>query len=228
MLCSCKANVSIDIYPPVPHTGSTMNLADKLTLSRIVLAPVFFALYSLPSVFPEWAQGNMVLIVVVLWLVFLFGEITDGLDGMAARKLKITSDFGRLFDPFADTLMQLTLLLCFVLEGIFPAILFLVVIYREFSILFLRNLMLKKGITMGARIGGKIKTVSYITACGLALAYSSLIRLDIIGSLHRPLEIASLVVFVLSVLVAVASFFDYLSVYRSSKEAGAESQSDKT
>jgi CDP-diacylglycerol--glycerol-3-phosphate 3-phosphatidyltransferase len=88
--------------------------------------------------------------------------------------------------------------------------------------------MLKKGITMGARIGGKIKTVSYITACGLALAYSSLIRLDIVGSLHQPLKIAALVVFVLSVLVAVASFFDYLSVYRSSKDTGAESQSDKT
>ena len=195
-----------------------MNLADKLTFSRIVFAPVFFALYFLPKKL-DLPPASSLWIIPILWLIFIVAEITDGLDGMAARKMGQTSDFGRLFDPFADTLLQLTLFLCFVLDGLFPAALFLVVIYREFSILFIRNLMLKKGIAMGARLSGKAKTVLYIAACAFALAHASLTRLALFPGLHSATGIAALSVFALSVLASVLSFLDYLSVYRSRKES---------
>jgi len=127
-----------------------MNLANKLTFLRIILAPVFLVIYFLPIDHPNWT-------IPVLWLIFIISEITDYFDGLAARKLNQTSDFGKFFDPFADTLVQITCFLCFLIDKIWgntiiPLILFLLVIYREFGILFLRNLMLKKGINLCASI----------------------------------------------------------------------------
>jgi CDP-diacylglycerol--glycerol-3-phosphate 3-phosphatidyltransferase len=150
----------------------------------------------------------------LLWVIFFISEITDMLDGMAARRLKQTSDFGKLFDPFADTLMQITCFLCFVIDGIIPAALFLVVLYREFGILFIRNLMLKKGVALGARISGKIKTVTYIAAATAALLCASLYRLGVFEFLQPALKITALAVFCISVLFSVLSFLDYVFVYR--------------
>jgi len=155
----------------------------------------------------------MVWLVILLWIIAVAAELTDMFDGMAARHYNQTSDFGKLFDPFADTLMQITGFFCFVYDGILPAFLFLVVLYREFGILFIRNLMLRKGITMGARISGKVKTVTYITAAAIALLYASLLRLSALEFLQPIVKIAAVAVFSLSVLFSVLSFFDYLSVY---------------
>ena len=191
-----------------------MSLANKLTFFRIILAPVFFIVYFLPAFFPSWFANGIGWTVPVLWLIFIVSEITDLLDGIAARKRNEVSDFGKLFDPFADTLTQITCFLCFVIDGIFPAILFLLVVYREFFILFIRNLMLKNGITMGARLGGKIKTVAYIIAGGAALLTASLQRLSVLEFLLPYFKIGALIIFIIAVAISVVSFFDYLSVYR--------------
>jgi len=202
-----------------------MTLADKITSLRLVLAPVFFIIYFLPRFFPAIfavstpvIDGNLVFIghpwtVPVLWFLFLGSEFTDMLDGMIARKRGEMSDFGKLFDPFADTLTQITYFFCFVIDGILPPLLFLAVLYREFSILFVRNLMLKKGVTMGARMGGKIKKVTYVLAGALALVATSVVRLGIGIDFYHTITLAALVVFVISVVFAIISFFDYLSVY---------------
>ena len=191
-----------------------MSLANKLTFFRIILAPVFFSVY----LFAGTARWT----VPALWIIFLVSEITDYFDGLAARKLKEVSDFGKFFDPFADTLMQITCFLCFVIDGIFPAILFLLVIYREFSILFLRNLMLKKGTAMGARMSGKIKTVAYIIASGTALLAVSFQRLSVHETLFPYFKTGALIIFIISVIIAVVSFFDYLLVYRKTNNTASE------
>jgi len=191
-----------------------LNLANMLTLLRIVLSPVFLIIFFLPKEHSLWA-------IPVLWAVFIISEITDYFDGLAARKLNLTSDFGKLFDPFADTLVQITYFLCFLIDGIWscgilPLILLLLIIYREFGILFLRNLMLRKGVTLGARMLGKIKTVSYIIAVGAALLTVSIERLNIFIP-FLPLEffkIGALVIFAISVIFSVVSFIDYISIYQ--------------
>jgi CDP-diacylglycerol--glycerol-3-phosphate 3-phosphatidyltransferase len=203
-----------------------MLLANRITLLRIFLSPLFFIVYMFPSfyssVFPEGAgfPGSPDWTAPVLWLIFIGSAISDMLDGMVARRRNETSDFGKLFDPFADTLMQITCFLCFVLEGIFPAILFVLVLYREFGILLLRNMMMKKGVAMGARIGGKIKTVTYILAAGAALAAVSIQRLGILDFLFPWFKTGALVIFIISVVFSLFSFFDYVSVYRKTPPAG--------
>jgi len=198
-----------------------MTIADKVTSLRIILAPVFFVIYHFHRLFPSintarFAGDGAAWTVPALWGIFVVSEMTDWLDGFLARRRGEVSDFGKLYDPFADTLTQMVYFLCFVLDGRLPVLPFLVVLYREFGILFLRNLMLRKGVALGARMGGKIKTVTYILAGGLALLASSAARLgaDPGGALCRGLDRAASVVFVVSVVLAVLSFLDYLRVYR--------------
>jgi len=190
-----------------------MNLANKLTFLRLFLAPVFFVVYLLPRFVPSLFAGGVGWTVPALWLIFIISEVTDLLDGIAARRNNEVSDVGKLFDPFADTIMQITCFLCFVLDGIFPPFLFLLVIYREFGILFIRNLMLKKGTAMGARLCGKIKTFSYIIAAGVALLAVSLQRLSIYDFLLPYFKTGALVIFTISVAISIASFIDYLVIY---------------
>jgi CDP-diacylglycerol--glycerol-3-phosphate 3-phosphatidyltransferase len=76
--------------------------------------------------------------------------------------------------------------------------------------------MLRKGITMGARMGGKIKTVAYILAGGAALLALSMERLGLEAPL-RALRTAALVIFIISVVFSILSFFDYVKVYRAAK-----------
>ena len=200
-----------------------MNLANMLTLFRIILAPVFLIIFFLPKEYSGW-------VIPVLWVIFVISEITDYFDGLAARKLNLTSDFGKLFDPFADTLVQITCFLCFIIDGlwgnnIFPVILFLLVIYREFGILFLRNLMLKKGVTLGARRPGKIKTVAYIIAVGASLLAVSIERLGVYENLLSYFKTGALIIFIISVIFAIVSFFDYLFIYKKT-EAIKKNQND--
>jgi len=199
-----------------------MLLSNKITFLRILLSPVFFILYMLPEFFPDLFEkqaGAGILsgagwTVPLLWLIYVGAQMTDMFDGMVARKRNETSDFGKLFDPFADTFLQITCFLCFVLEGIFPPVLFLLVLYREFSILLVRNMMMKKGVAMGARIGGKVKTVTYILAGGAALFAVSFQRLGFLEILYPWFRYGSVVLFIISVIFSIISFFDYLSVYR--------------
>lgn len=197
-----------------------MNLADKLTLFRIILAPVFLIIYFLPKSFSLWAVPLLIVIYVV-------SEVTDYLDGYAARKLNLSTDFGKFFDPFADTLVQITFFLCFLIDGIwgstiFPVILFLIVIYREFTILFIRNLMLRKGLTLGARMSGKVKTVGYIVTGSVALLAASVERLvsliapelAVLQVILQYIKICALVIYTLSVIIAIVSLVDYIIIYK--------------
>ena len=200
-------------------TPGPMRMADRITTVRIVLAPVFFAVYHLEGLAP----GSAALAfsqTAALWIILAAAELTDMFDGMAARRRGEVSDFGKFYDPFADTLTQVTLFFCFVREGILPALPFLLILYREFGILFVRNLMLKRGVSQGARMGGKIKTVAYIAAAALALAVFSLRRLGPFAppladqALHTTLSRIAQGFFYLSVLLALLSFADYIRVYR--------------
>jgi CDP-diacylglycerol--glycerol-3-phosphate 3-phosphatidyltransferase len=191
-----------------------MTLADKITTLRLILAPLFFIVYFLPLASPSWFAGGAPWTVPVLWALFIIAELTDMFDGMAARKRKEVGDFGKLYDPFADTLMQITLFLCFVIDGIFPAALFLVILYREFGIQFVRNLMLRKGVAMGARRGGKIKTVFYITAAAAALLAVSFRRLGMEEPVYTAVKTAAQILFYVSTLISVISFADYVFVYK--------------
>ncbi len=189
-----------------------MRLADAFTTVRIVLAPVFCALFFLPDAL-GWGRVASVFILLPL---FLFMEFTDYLDGFYARKSGIASDFGKVFDPFADVLANLTVLFTFVISGYMHPVLFLVILYREMGIMFVRMLAAGKGVVIAARKGGKTKTVLYIVAAGFSLILVSFARLGL--SLPVPESLArtiNLALYVLATLASVLSFVDYLRTFSS-------------
>ena len=213
-----------------------MRAADKVTTIRIILAPVFFIVFNFyyfsGSAFWNTYMGGVngsLWQIPVLWVIFAAAELSDMFDGMIARKRGEVNDFGKLYDPFADTLFQITIFFCFVQHSILPMIPFLLVVYREFAILFVRMLMQKKGISMGARMGGKIKTVVYISAGVLALVvhnlrilfqcFSSAGETDRYIRLYDFFSRSAVVVFILAVVLSLLSFADYVRVYlKSSKQ----------
>jgi CDP-diacylglycerol--glycerol-3-phosphate 3-phosphatidyltransferase len=199
-----------------------MTLADRITALRIALAPVFFAVYLFPvsGGAPLWSFWGGGWTVPVLWTLFIISELTDLADGMVARSRKEVSDFGKLFDPFSDVLVRITYFLCFVMDGILPVIPLLLVLYREFGILFLRILMMKRGIAMGARKGGKTKAVAYMITGIVALLVFSLNRLNVLPALGSPLRLTGAALFYISMALALLSFADYVGVYRKASKTG--------
>lgn len=184
-----------------------MKIADKFTLSRIILSPFFFVLYFLPT----WTNFSAVVSVWIIIPLLAFMEFTDFLDGFFARKMNAVSDFGKLFDPFADVLVHLTTFCCFVVSGYMPGLVFMLILYREFGMNFVRLMAVKKGVAIGARKGGKLKTVLYVVTTFYCLAIESCARLGIdISSAATGVNASRVVLFGLCLVAAYASFVDYL------------------
>lgn len=184
-----------------------MNLANFLTALRIMLSPVFLIIFFIPV----WTGGAFEAgSVYLIWIIFLIMEFSDLFDGMAARASGQVSDFGKLFDPFADVFSRLTYFLCFVGLGIMPVWVFAIIIYREISILFFRILVMKKGIAMGARMGGKLKAWAYAFAGIGGLIFVSIERLGIFSENIDTLRSVTLVLFILAGIASLVSLLDYL------------------
>jgi CDP-diacylglycerol--glycerol-3-phosphate 3-phosphatidyltransferase len=190
-----------------------MPLPNTVTATRLVLAPVFFVVFFVPNWFGVWSQGS----VVVLWCVFAVSELTDALDGSVARRRDQVTDLGKLFDPFADVFSRLTYFVCFMVSGIMPLVAFILILYRELAISFLRLLVYKEGIVMGARFGGKLKSLVYFFSAAGSLVVLTLVRTDIEIGWQFYLGMTVNVLYGLAALLAVVSFLDYARVFAKSR-----------
>ena len=188
-----------------------MKTSNKYTLTRIIFAPIFFILYYIPI----WTGSFTKLSLLVAIPLLCFAEFTDFLDGYYARKHNEVSDFGKLFDPFADVILHMTTFVCLMFSveeglGYTPRFIFILIMYREMAQTFLRMVAAKKGIAIAARKGGKVKTVVYIISGFYALFLELLVRLDCIPDCFGALKIAATCLFILSLILSYSSFIDYL------------------
>ncbi len=137
-----------------------MNFANKLTLLRILLVPVFIASLYLPQIFPATITWYRWLAA----LIFLFAALTDIFDGKYARKHHLVTDFGKLMDPIADKLLTVSALIMLIVleDGTEHALLHpieaIVLIAREFIISGFRLIAASKGVVIAAGKLGKLKT----------------------------------------------------------------------
>lgn len=127
----------------------SMNLANRLTLSRGVLSIFFVTVLSLPSV-PYPATLALA--------IFLVAGVTDYLDGYIARRFNMMSDFGKLMDPLLDKILVAAAFICLVSLKVLPAWAVVIIIAREFAITGLRLLAASKGQVLSAEKLGKHKT----------------------------------------------------------------------
>src|SRR6056297_503665 len=183
-----------------------MNLPNTLTVIRIILAPVFFAAFF----FTEWTGAGHIVLLVVLALVFAVMEVSDFLDGYYARKYQLVTEIGKVIDPFGDVMSRMTYFFCFTLTGLMPAWIFLILLYRELGITFLRMLMIRRGIAMAASVWGKAKAVTYAVGGVLGLLYTISMRIDPSLGFLPSLKAFTLAVFILGAISSVLSFITYI------------------
>lgn len=197
-----------------------MTLSNRFTLARAVFAPIFYLIYNIPV----WFDSRILSVISACIMIPLLAvvEVTDYWDGHYARKYNEVSDFGKIFDPFADVILNLTVFLCALSSGYMPFVLFVLIFYREFSQSFLRMAALKKGIAIAARMGGKLKTVFYIISGFFFLTLESYTRFafpfipdfaDVI--IKAVLRYSTLALFVVCVLLSWGSFIDYIKSFYS-------------
>lgn len=136
-----------------------MNTANKLTLLRVLLIPVFLVVLYLN--FPGcryWALG-----------IYIVACLTDTLDGYIARHYNQVSNFGKFMDPLADKCLVLTALCWFVKTGEMAAWIMVVVLVREFAVSGIRMVAVERGRIIAAGWSGKIKTASTMVCLCLIL-----------------------------------------------------------
>jgi CDP-diacylglycerol--glycerol-3-phosphate 3-phosphatidyltransferase len=135
-----------------------VTLPDQLTLARALAVPAVLVLFAWD--FPDHA----------LWATLVFGVAmaTDQVDGWLARRRNQTSAFGALLDPIADKVLVLVAFVMLVGEGVAPAWMVAAIVAREVAISGLRLAAVERGVVMGARDLGKLKTWAQALAVGIA------------------------------------------------------------
>ena len=131
-----------------------LNLANKITLSRILMVPlVVIFLYLQGPIFCTLAA-----------VAFVFAAITDWLDGYIARRCNLVSSMGKFLDPLADKVLICSVLIMFIHLGWAPAWVVIIIVCRELVVTGLRALAIDEGIVLAADRFGKAKTVLQIVA----------------------------------------------------------------
>ena len=152
-----------------------MNLPNKLTLTRIILVPVFMIFVSLsqymtPSYNPRWY--------LIAGIIFAVASFTDYLDGHLARKWHMVTDFGKFADPLADKLLTTVAFIYMLRDGVCSPVVLCIILAREFAVSGLRMVAAgaKDGKVIAANMWGKVKTVLQMLSIifyffGTALSY---------------------------------------------------------
>ncbi len=175
-----------------------MNIPMKLTVTRIILTPVFLLVFFLPIWLKGFVDAQMLqsLSVISAWsllAIALVCELTDFLDGYIARKYNMVSDLGKVLDPFSDVLIHVTYFICFTFVGLMPVWTLTFIVYRELGITMVRMLSMQQGIALPANWWGKIKTVLYAITGIMGIIYVIYDRAFGMGlySGVRAIEVAS-------------------------------------
>lgn len=151
-----------------------MNIPNKITVSRILLIPLFLIIMLVPF---KW--GTMHLLGADLpvthfvgALIFIFASATDWVDGYYARKYNLVTNMGKFLDPLADKLLVSAALIVLVELGYASSWIVIVIISREFAVTGLRLLLAGEGEVVAANMLGKIKTWTQIVAISALLLHN--------------------------------------------------------
>lgn len=183
-----------------------MNIANKLTLARVILIP-FFLLFLLVDAIPY----NYI----IATLIFIVASITDAIDGSLARKRHLITDFGKFLDPLADKALVISALICFVELGWAWSVLIVIIIAREFLVTSLRLVAsTSDGTVIAASIWGKLKTVSQMVGIITILVIQSAIQINVKVSDILPVATINSALMWIAMVFTVISGIQYMWQYR--------------
>ncbi|RLC47283.1 MAG: CDP-diacylglycerol--glycerol-3-phosphate 3-phosphatidyltransferase [Candidatus Cloacimonadota bacterium] len=181
-----KYNVIIDKYK-VPNALTLLRIL--LTISFLIIS-FYYKLYLLS------------------FIVFLIACLTDVLDGHLARKYKLITNFGKIWDPLADKILVISALFALFVWDYIYLWMVIVIIIREVLVTILRAVMTKKNIYLSADILGKIKTMLQMIGIIIALAHKSLLNN------FNFLPVIVIIVFYIVVVLAIVSGINYFTNMR--------------
>ena len=190
-----------------------MNLANKLTLTRLGLSILFVVIFFIDNIFAKFAALFIVILV----------ELTDLFDGKIARSRKQGSNFGKLLDPAVDSMSRLIIFISFAVYNtqtssfiapiwsirnihLIPVWMVIILFIRDSVVSLLRSLAAYQNIIIHARASGKIKAV--VQGFGIISILSLLILQHYFSSI--PLNLISYFIMLGVTIVTAWSCFDYV------------------
>lgn len=190
----------------MPARASIANLANVLTLVRLLLVPIFlFALF--------YGGGHHSTARVVAWAIFAVACITDRFDGLLARNYGMATEFGAFVDPIADKTLIGSALIGLSMLGELPWWVTVLILVREIGVTVLRLSVIRRGV-IPASWGGKLKTLVQAVAIGLFVL-----------PLSGPLHMAANVVMAVAIVLTVVTGIDYVA--STVKEVRRENQDSR-
>ena len=193
-----------------------MNLANKLTIFRIILVPLMVIVAIInPS-------GSLLGISTTYWImgiIFIIASITDKLDGYIARSRNQITTFGKFLDPIADKILVVSAMLILVGAGKLPAWIPIIIITREFAVSGYRLIAVEQnGKVIAASVWGKLKTVTQMLAIILAFVDVNGFGAIFTGILSGGAFALNLISTILMIICLVATIFSGYDYLKGSKE----------
>lgn len=193
-----------------------MNLANKLTIFRIILVPIMVIISFLGI------QGEIFGISVtylIMDFIFIIASITDKLDGYIARSRNQVTTFGKFLDPLADKILVLTAMILLVEIDRLPAWIPVIVLSREFVVSGYRLIAVEKGgKVIAASVWGKLKTVTQMIAIILAFIDLNAFGRCFSGELSGFDFWLNLLVTIMMIVQTVATVFSGYDYLKNGKE----------
>lgn len=185
--------------------SSQWNLANAITVARILLVPVFLVvlLSGIPEPYADIGAAA----------VFIIAAASDKLDGYIARKRQSITTLGQFLDPLADKLLIAAALIALVAQDRVPAWVAMVIIGREIAVSVLRSVGVSQGVSIPADRYGKLKTVLQI---GYVL-YVLLPTVEIAELLHIPVSLEPIVEWTLAIIVVVVTLASGINYFRNAR-----------
>ncbi len=175
-----------------------MNLPNKLTIARIIMIPLFVAVFYLTIIPFNY---------IISAGIFVIAAATDFLDGHIARKHNLVTDLGKFLDPIADKVLVSTALIVMIMPlggavimPFYGAIAVALILARELIVSGFRMVAASKGMVIAADKVGKVKTFTQDIAIAVLL-----VAADISPVLYSPFNIAGLVILGIATVLTVIS-----------------------
>ena len=188
-----------------------MNLANKLTIFRIILVPIIVII---PFFNISGNLWGIPLTYIIMDIIFIIGSCTDKLDGYIARSRNQITTFGKLLDPIADKILVIISMMLLIEFGKIPSWIPAIIIMREFIVSGYRLIAVeKKGKVIAASVWGKLKTVTQMIAIMLAFIdknpFGAILTMQLTG-MEFAINLIVTLMMIICVIATVFSGWDYI------------------